>query len=273
MDDLDESPYEDGGESPDEDGGESPDEDGGEYDDPNDVDFVPIKLELLTRNSESPSELQVSIKPRKAYKQKRPKVAGVFTNDDNVKLIKAVEDRPILWDSSATVYSKLTKAEAWQEISEIVGHSSDACKARWGNLRVTFKTNITKYHRKKSGQATGESVDIVWKHFKSMLFLETSDVRTATESTSSMSLTNTEYSYFLLHFIDFPFYSFFRRPPPLTRRSWTILGCRTRSSRQRLDNDAGARSLTRNDRRRHRHHRRKRIRNRLKSWQQRHWMP
>lgn len=127
---------------------------------------------------------------KKSRKQIRPKVQGEWTDDDVLILIKSVEQRRTLWDKGLTEY-KLPKDSTWAEIAEIIGkHSSDDCKAKWNNLRVTFNINLAKYRSTKSGQATDEKTKIVWRYFNAMMFLESTDVRQSTPSTSSMHLVN-----------------------------------------------------------------------------------
>lgn len=154
---------------------------GPDYDDSNDMDYAP---------SQSLTHSQVAKKPRKKYKQNRAKVTVDWSDELKSTLIKAIEERRCLWDKNSPEY-KMNKAASWQEVADIFGREDinvDECKAQWGNLRVTFNTNLGKYRHKKSGQGASESVDIVWKHFKSMMFLEASNVRQSTESTSSMTL-------------------------------------------------------------------------------------
>lgn len=159
---------------------------GEEKDDPNDMAFQPISPAPRTESSQS----QSTNKTRKQYKQKRAKVTAEWSHEDICKLIKAVEERRTVWDFSSPEY-KLPKISAWQEIADLMGNATpDECKAKWSNLRVTFKTNLAKYRSHKSGQGADESFTIVWKYFKSMLFLESNDVRQSTESVSSMSLVN-----------------------------------------------------------------------------------
>lgn len=125
---------------------------------------------------------------RKKYKQIRPKVVTEWSHEDIIKLINAVEERPTIWDISSSQY-KLPKTSAWQEIADCIGYrNADECKAKWSNLRVTFKTNLSKSKKQKSGSAACAS--IVWKYYNAMLFLEVNETSETTESISSMTLVS-----------------------------------------------------------------------------------
>lgn len=146
--------------------------------------------ELLNHSDEKDSPIHLhekeieGKKSKKIYKQIRPKVNGEWSHEDIVKLITAVEQRPTLWDISSPQY-KLPKTVAWQEIADSFGErTADECKAKWSNLRVTFKTNLSKSKRQKSGAAAGGF--IVWKYFNSMMFLDVNETSQTTESISSM---------------------------------------------------------------------------------------
>lgn len=157
----------------------------GDFDDSNDAEYTPQHSQSLTQS-------QAAKKPKK--KPNRTKVTIPWGEEEKSKLIKAIEERRCLWDKSTPEY-KLPKVMPWQEVADIMAREDynvnvEQCKALWTNLRVTFNTNLNKYRSKKSGQGADESVDIVWKHLKSMLFLEASNVRDSTTSTSSMPLVS-----------------------------------------------------------------------------------
>lgn len=125
---------------------------------------------------------------RTAKKRKPRKVKHDWTDEQILRLITAVQERPSLWDAGATEY-KLPKNDIWQEVADICGNfTRDDAKIKWGNLRVIFKQNMTKHRKKKSGQGTNESTAVVWRFFKAMLFLEAGDVNQSTQSTSSFKL-------------------------------------------------------------------------------------
>lgn len=161
-------------------------EDAFDYNEDADRDFEPIVSHPRTGSlSQSQSETQIA---KKAKKQYRSKIQTTWNDDDIANLIKAVENHPGLRDKGLPEY-KLPKLSSWQEVADIMkNYSVHDCKTKWNNLRVTFNTKKNEYRQKKSGQGTDESSKIVWKFFKLMLFLEASDVRQSTESTSSMTL-------------------------------------------------------------------------------------
>lgn len=148
-----------------------------------DVEFIPIEPHPCTRKSS-----QAQSQTAKRRNQKRPKVQSDWSPENISKLIKAVEERRMLWDKDMPEY-KLPTVSAWQEIVDVIGNYTPAeCKAKWNNLRVTFNRSMGKFRSTKSGQGTDETKQITWQFFKSMLFLEASNVRQSTESASSMPL-------------------------------------------------------------------------------------
>lgn len=58
---------------------------------------------------------------------------------------------------------------------------------KWANLRVTFRTNVTKMRKKK---ARDDYDTVPWRHFKSMLFLKINDVQQPIASTSTIFSVN-----------------------------------------------------------------------------------
>lgn len=157
-------------------------DDGNDSDDPDD----------LTFDVNNPTGKKVKrTRTQKSYKKK---VEHKWTDDEIFNLIKAVEPQRSLWDFSSPEY-KLPKDLVWEQVANAVSAEVNDCKAKWGNLRVTFNSNMNKYRAKKSGQSVDESYTVGWKFFKSMMFLEASKVSQSTKSTSSMELV-----YFLFAF-------------------------------------------------------------------------
>ncbi|XP_046805742.1 uncharacterized protein LOC111685068 isoform X1 [Lucilia cuprina] len=126
-------------------------------------------------------------KKRPKQKSYRKKVESVWTHDNIIRLIEEVEARRCLWDAGCPEY-KLPKDMLWQEVADSVNMSFNDCKGKWANLRTTFNCNLEKLRKKKSGQRTDESFQIVWKYFKPVLFLEAAKVRQSTQSISSLQL-------------------------------------------------------------------------------------
>lgn len=138
-------------------------------------------------NQKSPDGSPKTKKPRQKQKSYKKKVERQWNDTDITNLIKEIETRRLLWDVGAPEY-KLPKESLWQEVADTVSASVNDCKAKWGNLRVSFNSNLNKYRKKKSGQGTDESYTVTWKFFKAMMFLEASKLSQSTQSTSSMPL-------------------------------------------------------------------------------------
>lgn len=146
--------------------------------------FEPIQPAPRT---ESPTEPQLTKKRKqKSYKKKVQKDWG---HEEILLLIKEIEARTALWDMSSADY-KTPKDSIWKEVADKLERDQDDCKGKWTNLRITFKNNMAKYRAKKSGQGTDDSIEITWRYFRSMLFLEANDIGLSAESTTSMPLVN-----------------------------------------------------------------------------------
>lgn len=126
-------------------------------------------------------------KPKPKQKSYKKKPMGDWPSEEIHTLIKEVQGRRVLYDSSMPE-NKLPKTDLWQEVADVIGTSVDDCKGKWGYLRTTFNYNMNKYRQKKSGQGTDESNTITWQYFKAMLFLEACKVSHSSQSTSSMEL-------------------------------------------------------------------------------------
>ncbi|XP_046805743.1 uncharacterized protein LOC111685068 isoform X2 [Lucilia cuprina] len=120
-------------------------------------------------------------KKRPKQKSYRKKVESVWTHDNIIRLIEEVEARRCLWDAGCPEY-KLPKDMLWQEVADSVNMSFNDCKGKWANLRTTFNCNLEKLRKKKSGQRTDESFQIVWKYFKPVLFLEAAKESATTDA-------------------------------------------------------------------------------------------
>lgn len=161
-----------------------------EYDGSSDIDFVPNDPDPLDRAAGTLSQQQplphIKKRIRRIY-PKRPKVLCEWTHEDILKLIKAVEERPTLWDKANVGY-KLGKLWAWQEVDEIVGnnYTPDECKAKWNTLRVTFNINLTK--KRSIEHNSDEKKEISWRYFNTMMFLEPVMCGQTFESISSIPM-------------------------------------------------------------------------------------
>lgn len=137
--------------------------------------------------SKSSSKDHDAKKTRPKQKSYKKKVERTWTDADIFSLIKEIEAQRTLWDFSTPEY-KMPKETVWEEVAAAVSAQVNDCKAKWGNLRTTFNSNLAKYRKKKSGQSADDSFTVSWKFFKAMMFLEASKVSQSTQSTSSMQL-------------------------------------------------------------------------------------
>lgn len=107
---------------------------------------------------------------QKSYKKR---VEYDWSEEDSLKLIRAIETRPEIWDLGSEKY-KLPKRIAWQEVARSISRNSISdCQGKWGNLRTTFKRKISE----NRGKNIADNVNIKWPYFKAMQFLELGEVR------------------------------------------------------------------------------------------------
>lgn len=134
---------------------------------------------------ESPDDVE---KPKIKRQQKPRKILHVWTEKQCFQLISSVESHRCLWDAGSAEYKNARKEDSWREVVDELGCDIqvDDAKSKWMNLRSTFKTNISKVRKTKSGQGANESVKVHWRFFDALMFLEVNDVAMSTESTSSM---------------------------------------------------------------------------------------
>lgn len=129
----------------------------------------------------------ISKPPIKRQKKTRT-VLHPWMDEECFRLIAAVESRRCLWDAGSAEYRNTRKEDGWREVVEELnnGIQVDDAKSKWMNLRATFKNNISKMRKTKSGQGANEPVKVNWRFFDSLMFLEANDVAISTESTSTM---------------------------------------------------------------------------------------
>lgn len=120
---------------------------------------------------------------QKCYKKK---VELFWSKEDSLKLIKEIEIRPAIWDKGCEEHKLQKQRLAWQEVARAINRSSISdCQGKWQNLRTTFKRKIV--DREKN---IGESVVMRWPYFKSMQFLEFSEVRQNSKLARSVKLVS-----------------------------------------------------------------------------------
>lgn len=153
-------------------------------DDSNDGDFVATG----SRDNSQKSKLQVAKKPRE---QKKPKVTIEWSDDEIFQLIKAVEERPCLWNKGLAEYNR-SKVKAWEEVVSDMKRpdmKKRDCKALWSNLSKSF---MAKHRTQKSNQSTDESCTSTWKFFESMLFLAVMDQPSTSGQRSRRRVTSSQ---------------------------------------------------------------------------------
>ncbi|KAL7731392.1 hypothetical protein ACLKA6_001417 [Drosophila palustris] len=82
----------------------------------------------------------------------------LFNNEERIKLIGEVQQRPILWDlTDKQHFDAIFIKCAWESVAEALKKPVQDCKAAWRSLRDSYKYHIkaSDRKRKKSGSAGG----------------------------------------------------------------------------------------------------------------------
>lgn len=107
-------------------------------------------------------------------KRSRRKVFVEWTDENILKLIGAVELEECLWNAGNCDYkNKIKRMCLWRDISErdfSGNYSADDLLAKWTNIRIQFKTQVSKNKMTKSGQGTEAKRE--WKFYQAMKFIE-----------------------------------------------------------------------------------------------------
>ncbi|XP_059151159.1 uncharacterized protein LOC131937617 [Physella acuta] len=101
---------------------------------------------------------------------------GFSTNNvvvvlDTEKLILLVQERTPLWDTSNPCYqNRDISKKLWSEIADELGCTMSQAKAKWQNLRDTFRKEHTKNIKKVTGSAAANT-KVPWKYINQLAFL------------------------------------------------------------------------------------------------------
>lgn len=113
------------------------------------------------------------------------KITHKWSEEETLKLISAVEQKPAIWNFGCTDYSKApVRDAAWRAIVADFDNCYDLGElaAKWQNLRTSFRKECAKLKKTKSGQATTNQVK--WRLYEAMHFVDVveSDLNTISES-------------------------------------------------------------------------------------------
>lgn len=108
-------------------------------------------------------------------------------------LIQCVEKRQALWNSAHPNYKlPIIKADLWVEVVaelDIGGIHIDEVRNKWNNLRSNFRAFLKKQRAKKSGRgAIDPKAATTYSHYDELMFIESTDVLTSSQSTSTLKL-------------------------------------------------------------------------------------
>lgn len=140
--------------------------------------------------------LVVDAAPKKKMKPaaKRTRATRhVWTFQQESALIGYVEKRPALWNSAHPNYKlPIVKGDLWGEVAaelQIECIDLDEARNKWNNMRSNFRAFLQKQRAKKSGQgAIDPAAATKYSHYGELLFIESADVGTSSQSTSTLHL-------------------------------------------------------------------------------------
>ncbi|KAL7739177.1 hypothetical protein ACLKA6_011932 [Drosophila palustris] len=91
-------------------------------------------------------------------KQQNKSRIDVIENEERIRLIEEVRERPIIWDLTDKKHFDATFIKsAWESIAEALNKPVQDCKSAWRSLRDSYKYHIKASEKKraKSGSAGG----------------------------------------------------------------------------------------------------------------------
>ncbi|KAF5298254.1 hypothetical protein FQR65_LT09765 [Abscondita terminalis] len=87
-------------------------------------------------------------------------------------LINEIYKRMALWNQAhPDHHNRYILEKQWLEVAEILGTTADAAKNKWKYLRDTFRKELAKIPKPKSGDAGTFTLESRWKYFKMLLYL------------------------------------------------------------------------------------------------------
>nr|CAI5817616.1 unnamed protein product [Callosobruchus analis] len=89
------------------------------------------------------------------------------------KLITCVQENRCLWDMMDKSYHNREMCRrGWETVAAELNTSSEIAKTKWRGLRDTFRKELSKNPKKRSGDEGGIIKESKWAYFKSMEFLK-----------------------------------------------------------------------------------------------------
>ncbi|KAJ8977064.1 hypothetical protein NQ317_017226 [Molorchus minor] len=92
---------------------------------------------------------------------------------DSEKLISLVYENRCLWDMKNKQYhNRDISRKTWEKISKEMNANITAIKGRWRGLRDTFRKELSKLPKKRSGDEGGPTIKPAWPYYENLLFLK-----------------------------------------------------------------------------------------------------
>lgn len=142
--------------------------------------------------NESQSHKTSSTTKKKASKkrQAKPKVEAEWTEPEIFKMINCVECLPLLWNAQDEKYkNRGARNSAWKDMSELEFESKftdHELQAKWTNLRIQYRSYLSKSQKTKSGQGAEDHVTCKWKFFEAMQFVGSTEQEQTSATVSNM---------------------------------------------------------------------------------------
>lgn len=167
-----------------------------------DKQYTEVENELTSSTIERKIS-QTSSKKR----QVKAKVVSEWTDAEIFKIISCVECLLLLWDAKDPKYkNREARNSAWNTISEVDFDSKftdHELQAKWTNLRIQYRSYVSKLQKTKSGQGAEENATCKWKFYNSMQFVGSSEQEQTSATVSNMvcSCLYFEFVLFILSFL------------------------------------------------------------------------
>ncbi|ERL85020.1 uncharacterized protein LOC109546506 [Dendroctonus ponderosae] len=114
---------------------------------------------------------------------------------DAEKLINLVNERKPLWDMTEKSYNmRDIQRKLWQEVAVEINADVHVVKNKWRGLRDTFRKELNKSKKSKSGDGAESLVISKWPYYKMLLFLSESVARRKLHGNVSPQKKKTETS-------------------------------------------------------------------------------
>lgn len=144
----------------------------------------------VANESQSTKSSSITKKTTSKKRQAKPKVEAEWTDPEIFKMINCVECLPLLWNAKDEKYkNRVARNSAWNDMSELDFDSKftdHELQAKWTNLRIQYRSYLSKNQKTKSGQGAEDHITCKWKFFEAMKFVGSTEQEQTSATVSNM---------------------------------------------------------------------------------------